>query len=150
MTQTKTRPGAALATARKNWARWAEAMADGGDPPPPLDILEAGAVLQLREPMPQLERDAEAVRQVRELEARSEGLRAKHDEPIAARGGVAAIRARIRELDAELRKLRSLIMPDYRMMNVGRLESEIGAIRKQHPLVFGTEQPEKGRRRAES
>jgi hypothetical protein len=150
MPTTTTRSGTALANARKNWSRWAEGMSAGGDPPPPLEVLEAGATLQLREPMVQLERDAEAVREVREVEARAQGLRAKVAEPIAARGGGTSIRERISELRRELRELERLVMPDHRSMTAGRLTADANAIRKKHPLVFATVQADKARRRGDS
>jgi hypothetical protein len=123
-------------------------MADGGPAPAPLEVLEAGAVLGLREPMAALEADVEAIGEVRQIETQTAALRAKFKAQRAEHGDGKAIRERMGELRRELRHLEALLMPSPHMMTVGKLDRDASIIRERHPTVFATGQPAKGRRGA--
>jgi hypothetical protein len=125
-------------------------MADGGPAPAPLEVLEAGAVLNVREPMAALEADVDAIGEVRRIETQTAALRAKFKAQRAAHGDGVAIRARMGELRRELRRLESLLMPSPEMMTAGRLDRDAAIIRERHPRVFGNGQPAKGRREADA
>lgn len=123
--------------AAKNWKAWAEAMADGGKPPAVLELLEAGAVLGIREPMAELERDANAIAEVRDLELRAQLCRDRIAERIAPFGGAQGVRDRINELRAELRKLEGLVGITATHHQAGQLAGEASRLRAKHPRVFG-------------
>ena len=150
MPTTTTRPtaGAARTNAARQWRAWAASMADGGPAPAPLEVLEAGAVLNVREPMAALEADVDAIGEVRRIETQTAALRAKFKAQRAAHGDGVAIRARMGELRRELRHLEALLMPSPHMMTVGKLDRDASIIRERHPTVFATGQPAKGRREA--
>ena len=70
--------------AELNWAQWATALADGGQPPEPLALLEAGGLLGIDQPADALEKDARAIREVRDLgleriDLAAQGCDADHD-----------------------------------------------------------------------
>jgi hypothetical protein len=147
-TTTRTTAGAARTKAARQWRDWAASMADGGPAPAPLEVLEAGAVLGLREPMAALEADVEAIGEVRQIETQTAALRAKFKAQRAEHGDGKAIRERMGELRRELRHLEALLMPSPHMMTVGKLDRDASIIRERHPTVFATGQPAKGRRGA--
>jgi hypothetical protein len=124
--------------AAKNWRVWAEAIADGGKPPAVLELLEAAAVLQIREPMAALEADALAINEVRDLELRAQLCRDRIAERTAPFGGAQGVRDRINELKAELRKLEGLVGITATHHQAGQLAGEASRLRAKFPRVFGS------------
>ena len=122
--------------ALKSWRAWAFTLADGGPPPPPLEVLEAGAVLSIPSPMAALEADAAAVRDERAIRLQADRTEAAVAERLAADGGPAGVRERLSAARAECRRLERLVGPDPRMLAVGRARTEAGKIRERHDRVF--------------
>jgi hypothetical protein len=125
-------------------------MAAGGPAPAPLEVLEAGAVLNVHQPMAALEADVEAIGEVRRIETQTAALRAKFQAQRAEHGDGVAIRERMGELRRELRHLEALLMPSPHMMTVGKLDRDASIVRSRHPRVFDAGQPAKGRREADA
>jgi hypothetical protein len=124
--------------ALRQWRAWAATLADGGSPPPPLEILEAGARLSIPAPMDALESDAAAIREVRALVEQAARTEAAVAERLAADGGPAGVRERLSAARAECRRLERLVGPDPRMLAVGRARTEADKIRAAHPRAFPT------------
>jgi hypothetical protein len=120
---------------RVQWKAWAEQLADGGAAPSPLDILEAGAVLDIDSPMAALRADADALLEVRTLEARAAEIKQNYAEQLAPFGGEAGLRERIGELRRELARLQGLAGPE-KYLQAGRLSGDAGRLRQKHPRVF--------------
>lgn len=124
--------------AASKWRAWAEAIADGGKPPSPIEVLEAAAVLELREPWPALEADANAIAEARDLELRAQLCRDKINERTAPFGGAQGVRDRINELRAELRKLEGLVGITALHHQAGQLAGEASRLRAKFPRVFSS------------
>jgi hypothetical protein len=118
------------------WKGWAEQLADGGKPPAALEVLEAGATLGIREPVAELQADAEVLLEVRDLEQRATAAREKIAAQSAAHGGAEGIRERIRTLKAELRKLEGLTGITAAHYSAGQLAGEASRLKAAHPRVF--------------
>jgi hypothetical protein len=125
-------------TTLRRWQEWAAALADGGPPPAPLDLLEAGAVLAIASPMAELEADSQAIVRVRALENSTARLRAAIAERLAGDGGPAGVRERLAAARAEVRRLEKLVGMDPRSLTVGRADHEAAQIRRAHPRAFGS------------
>jgi hypothetical protein len=123
------------AAAMKRWQDWAAALADNG-PPPPLEVLEAGAMLAIESPMAALEADAAAIVRVRGLEAVAARTRAAIAERLAGDGGPSGVRERLAAARAEVRRLEKLVGMDPRALTVGRVDHEAAMIRRDHPRAF--------------
>jgi hypothetical protein len=124
--------------AAKRWAEWAHAIADGGELPPPMQVLEAGALLGVESPMAALEADAEVLLEVADLERRAAHARDTIAAQSAAHGGPEGIRDRIRTLKVELRKLEGLTGVTAAHHSFGQLAGEASRLRAKHPRVFAT------------
>jgi hypothetical protein len=124
------------AAALKRWQDWAAALADNGPPPPPLEVLEAGAMLAIESPMAALEADAAAIVRVRDLEAAAARTRAAIAERLANDGGPAGVRERLAAAKAEVRRLEKLVGMDPRSLAAGRADHEAATIRRDHPRAF--------------
>ena len=122
--------------AELNWAQWATALADGGQPPEPLALLEAGGLLGIDQPADALERDARAIREVRDLEAEAAGLREREAARRAPHGSQEERRAKIGELKAEIRRLETMAGVSPLQMQAGSLLGAAGQIRRKHPRAF--------------
>jgi hypothetical protein len=124
------------AAAERNWSTWASGLADGGAPPPPLELLEAAALLGIHEPAAALEGDAAAIRRVADLEAHAAGLREQAAAQRAPHGTQAERRDRIAALRAEIRKLEGLSGVHPLQVRAGEILGEAGRLRRQHPHAF--------------
>lgn len=122
--------------AEKNWAQWAVALADGGKPPEPLQLLEAGGLLGIDQPADALEKDVAAIREVRDLEARAAELRERAAAHRTPHGSQEERRVRIAELKAELRRLEALSGIHPLAVHAGELLGSASMIRRKHPRVF--------------
>jgi hypothetical protein len=129
------------AAAEKNWATWAAGLADGGAPPPPLELLEAGGLLGIERPADALEKDANAIREVRDLEQRAAGLRERAKTERAPHGTQAERRARIVALRAEIKKLENLAGVHPWDLHAGQLLGQADRIRSKHPHAFRPSPP---------
>jgi hypothetical protein len=124
------------AAALERWRGWAETLAAGGPQPAPLEILEAGAVLGVREPMAVLEDDARAISDVRQLQAAIDRQRAAMAERLAADGGPAGVREKLAAARAEVRRLEKLVGMDPRALVVAQTVRRADEIRRDHPRAF--------------
>jgi hypothetical protein len=122
--------------AEDNWRQWATALADGGSPPAPLELLEAGGLLGINQPADALEKDAYAIREVRDLESQAAGLREQAAAQRAPHGTQAERRDRIAALRAEIRKLEGLSGVHPLQVRAGEILGEAGRLRRQHPHAF--------------
>ena len=129
--------------AASTWARWANAVADGGDPPKPIELLEVGALLAISQPAAALEKDAQAIREVRELEQRAASCRERAAAQRTPHGSRDERRERIAALRAELRRLESVSVVHPLQMQAGELLGAAGRIRRKHPLAFQAVEPAK-------
>jgi hypothetical protein len=118
------------------WRRWAAALADGDSPPPALEVLEAGAVLGVREPMAALEADAAAIQTHRQLQATADRTAAAVADRLAADGGPAGVRERLAAARAEVRRLTKLSGLDPRSLAAARARTQADAIAAGHPRAF--------------
>lgn len=130
----------------KNWRRWAATLADGGSPPPPMEILEAGAVLAIPSPMAALEADVAAIQSRRQLQEQADRTAAAIADRLAADGGPAGVRDRLAAARAEVRRLTRLTGLDPRALAAARARSEADAIAAAHPRVFAAVAKTSGRR----
>ena len=152
-TATPTTTFTAMKTAAiERWREWAESLSRHGSPPPPLDVLEAGAVLGIPSPMDALERDAEALGTVRHMEDSVARGRAVIAERRAADGGPAGVREKLSAARAEVRRLEKLSGLDPRAIQIEATASEAQALRRKHarafPAASKTPCRKKGTRRA--
>lgn len=122
--------------AEDNWTRWATTLADGGAPPEPLALLEAGGLLGLPQPADALEKDAAAIREVRDLEQRAGEYRERAAKQRKPHGTHDERRQRIAALKAELRLLESLQGVSPVLMHAGYLSGAAARIREKHPRAF--------------
>lgn len=129
---------AAEATARSRWAAWAATLADGGDPPLPLELLEAGALLRVDHPAAALEADADAIREVRQLEAWADAGRIHTEQLLAPYGGERGVQERIAELKAELAKLEEIGNP-WRHLSHSHYAGQAKQLRHKHARAFPPE-----------
>lgn len=121
------------------WRRWAEAIADGGDTPTAIEIVEAGAMLSIDKPIDALQADASAIVQVRLLEAQAAKIHAAVAARLAPYGGQAGLRARVAELKAELRRLEPQVGIAPEFIRAGQFAGDAGRIRQAHPRAFAVE-----------
>lgn len=121
------------------WRRWAETLADGGEAPAAIEILEAGAMLSIEKPIAALQADADAILQVRLLEANAAKIHAEVAARVAPYGGQAGLREKVSELRQELRRMESLIGISSQTMQAGRIVGEASKIRRAHPRAFEVE-----------
>lgn len=129
------------AAAERNWSTWASGLADGGAPPPPLELLEAAALLGIHEPAAALEGDAAAIRRVADLEAHAAGLREQAAAQRAPHGSQDERRERIAALKAEIRKLEALSGVHPFQLRAGEILGAAGRIRRKHPRAFRAPAP---------
>jgi hypothetical protein len=122
--------------ALERWRGWAETLADNGSQPSPLEILEAGVVLGIPQPMAALEADAKAIADVRQLEAAIARQRGAMAARLAADGGPAGVRERLAAARAEVRRLEKLVGMDPRAIAVGQTVRRVDEIRRDHPRAF--------------
>lgn len=118
------------------WRRWAEAIADGGETPTAIEILEAGAMLSIEKPIDALQADADAILQVRLLEAHAAKIRDDVAARVAPYGGQAGLREKVSELRQELRRMESLVGISPSLLRAGQISGDAGRIRQAHPRVF--------------
>lgn len=123
--------------AAESWRAWATTLADGGKPPAVAELLEAGVVLQIPEPMAALEADAAALAEARDLEQRAALTRDAIKQRIAPYGGADGVRARIAELKRELERLQGFLGMTRHHVIAGQLAGEATRLRARHPRVFG-------------
>jgi len=117
------------------WRSWAFAMADGGDRPSPLAVLEAGAVLGLRSPMEELERDVAAIEESRRLDAAADAEEKRVRQRLATWGGSAGLRERIRAAEREVAEMRRWLGP-LAFGSVGSTRGRASDIRQKCSRVF--------------
>lgn len=117
------------------WRRWAAEIAAGGDLPAPVDVLEAGAVLEIPGPMQALDDDAAALREVNQLAARAVAVKAQLDAPLQDAGGADAVRERLAELRAEVGRLERLV-GGFHYSGWSAVLQEKRKIERAHPRVF--------------
>jgi hypothetical protein len=122
--------------AETSWTEWVEALADGGNPPEPLKLLEAGGLLGIAQPADALEKDAAALREVRDLEARAASLRERAKADRAPHGSQEHRRHRISVLKAEIRELERLSGMHAWDLQAGQLSGDATRIRRKHPRAF--------------
>lgn len=122
--------------AEANWTQWATALADGGGPPEPLALLEAGGLLNIDQPADALEKDAHAIRQVRDLEQQAADLKTRITSQRAPFGDQAERRARIAALRSEIRRLESMSGIHPLSIRAGEMLGDAGRIRRKHPRAF--------------
>ena len=120
---------------RDQWAAWAAAVADDGTSPSPISVLEAGAVLDIAQPMAALKMDADAILQVRALEEQAAAIKAAVSARLTPYGGEAGLRERMGELRRELARLQGLVGPE-KYLHAGQLSGEASRLRAKHPRVF--------------
>ena len=135
--QVRTMHDSMVADARRRWREWCTAIAEGRElPVQPQEVLEAAAVLGERDPGVALSRDSEIVREAIHAEQRAQVLKAAAGRTTEGYGGMAGVRARITELTAELRKLKSLSQIHPALYEAGRLLGDADRIRRAHPHLF--------------
>lgn len=122
--------------ALRQWRGWAATLADGGSPPPPLEVLEAGARLSIASPMDALENDATALRDERALREQADRTAAAIADRLAADGGPAGVREKLTAAKAEVRRLEKLVGMDPRALGLGQARAAADRIRAAHPRVF--------------
>ena len=127
--------------AEDNWTKWATALADGGSPPAPLELLEAGGLLGIDQPADALEKDAHAIREVRDLESQAAGLREQAAAQRAPHGTQDERRERIAALKREVRLLESLAGVHPLQVRAGEILGAAGRIRRKHPRAFRAPAP---------
>jgi len=127
---------AALAT----WRTWAEQLSAGGALPDPVEVLRAGTLLGIREPMSALATDAAAIRDAADLDARAEAERKRVHTRLARWGGIAGARERVRELEAELRELKHITDASAFYM-AGSLAGQASNLRAKYPRAFARNTP---------
>jgi hypothetical protein len=127
--------------AEDNWTKWATALADGGQPPEPLQLLEAGGLLGIAQPADALEKDANAIREVRDRDAQAAGLREQAATQREPHGTQAERRERIAALRAEIRKLEGLSGIHPFQVRAGEILGAAGRIRRKHPRAFRAPAP---------
>jgi hypothetical protein len=123
------------ARAAASWRQWAHQLADGGDPPRPVEVLEAGVVLRLAEPMDALQEAAATIAKVGQLEQRAAAARDDRERQLEPFGGEQGLADRIAELTAQLEQLRSLASP-WRCLDAGQLAGEADRLRRKNPLLW--------------
>jgi hypothetical protein len=133
--------------ALRQWRSWAGTLADGGPPPPPLEVLEAGAVLGVREPMASLESDATAIRDERSIREQADRQAAAITAKSAADGGPAGVRAALAAARKEVVRLQRLAGVHPGWLAVGRARAEADKIRERHPRVFATDKRPQAKRK---
>ncbi len=123
------------ANALRQWRQWAAELAAGGDPPPAIEILEAGAVLEIPSAMQALEDDATALREAGRLRERAQVVKDQLDRPLREAGGAQAVRDRLDELRAEVRRLENLV-GGHHFAGWSAVLSQVREIERKHPRVF--------------
>ncbi len=127
---------AALQTeALARWRGWAAEIAGGGQPPTPVEVLEAGAILEIAGPMQALEDDATALRDAGRLRERAQVVKEQLDRPLREAGGAQAVRDRLDELRAEVRRLENLV-GGHHFAGWSAVLSQVREIERKHPRVF--------------
>jgi hypothetical protein len=146
-TATKRRTAAAPSTAVRDlfeeridqavadWRRWAADLATGKPGPAPQAILEAAAVLAIRDPGVVLEKDAAAYASIATHERRADTTQERMQAAIDAHGGRDAIGERIATLRDELRQLEAAIGPGAAMA-LGGLRGEVTGMKNRNPRLF--------------
>jgi hypothetical protein len=124
-----------IAAAVDKWRAMVDQVADGGPTPPAREILDAAALLGIREPGEALEDDAQVVANVRAMQARCQRERDDHAAKIAAVGGPAGIAAKVAKLKQELRALEALNGPGVAMC-LGHLAAAATGERRKHPRLY--------------
>lgn len=119
-----------------DWRRWAADLANGKPGPAPQEILDAAAVLAIRDPGVALEKDAQAYASIAAHERRAETIRERMQADIDAHGGREAIRDRIATLRDELRQLEAAISAASGMI-LGGVLGEVTGMKNRHPRLFG-------------
>ena len=121
----------------RQWKSWAEAIADGGAAPTPIDVLQAAAVLAIDgPPAAALEADAEAITLVANLEERAAERQARYDELVQQHGGRDGIAVKLVEATEELRRLQGIEQLIVAGPGGDHHRKEARRIRSEHPRIF--------------
>jgi hypothetical protein len=121
----------------RQWKTWAEAIAEGGPAPSPLDVLNAASILGVDgPPAVALESDSEAITLVANLDARVAERQAAYDALVEQHGGRDGIAVKLVEANEELRRLEEIQRAIVGGPGTSHHRQEAGRLRSQHPRVF--------------
>lgn len=118
----------------EQWRGWAAAVADGKATPTPVAVLEAGAILDIPEPINALRGDADAINAARGLELRIEQLEARDQARVAPFGGYIGAKQRLLELEGEVKAIRGILHGFG--FERGHTNGELSRLKAKHPRVF--------------
>lgn len=121
------------ANAVKIWRQAAEDLAAGKRAADVRPLLDAAAALHLRgDPIDRLAEDAAIIREVAQLEGAAGVLADRHKASLAAEGGRGAIAAKIKDMEAEIERLRRLVGSSAGGEQIGAAR----ALRNRHPRLY--------------
>ena len=144
------------ATATAQWASWARALADGGDPPAGEELLVAAASLGIPMPAEALAADARALKEMETLQERLAGREAWRAERLAPWGDHRKLKQTIADTRAELERLERIEKSVGWDTRAATLKRQIIELRAKHARVFpaggaaATPEPARARRVAGS
>jgi hypothetical protein len=126
----------AAAAALAKWRGWAEEIAAGGKTPPMNELVEVAALLNIEHAAREMERDASAILEVRQLDEQAEGVQLAIRDRLTVEGGPDGIREKLAAAQREverLKKLRGTCPMHFRLAELGQ---RAATIRKSRPRVF--------------
>jgi hypothetical protein len=126
----------AAAAALAKWRGWAEEIAAGGKTPPMNELVEVATLLGIDHAAREMERDASAILEVRQLDEQAEGVQLAIRDRLTVEGGPDGIKEKLAAAQREverLKKLRGTCPMHYRLAELGQ---RAATIRKARPRVF--------------
>lgn len=126
----------AKAGALAKWRSWVHDIVDNGKAPSMVEVREAAELLGITNAVAELEADAKALRDVRQLEARLAATRQKLSDRTAANGDQATIRAKLAAAKREVHRLQGLIGIDPLHYRVAETTKAIQTIRRTRWRMF--------------
>jgi hypothetical protein len=130
----------AATAAHAKWRGWAEEIAAGGKTPPMNELVEVATLLNIDHAARELERDASAIMEVRQLDEQAEGVQLAIRERLTVEGGPDGIKEKLAAAQREverLKKLRGTCPMHYRLAELGQ---RAATIRKARPRVFAPQE----------
>lgn len=120
------------------WRRWCGDVAKGGKPPKPADILSTAALLEIRDPGPAFDADAEALVEYGHAKRLLAKCEAERDAVLAPYGGdVRQLEAAVEQAEAKAQALRDELERWNTVPGQSHYIGKIAVLQHKHPRVLG-------------
>ncbi len=130
----------ATAAALAKWRGWAQEIAAGGNTPSMSELIEVAALLDIQHAARELEHDASALMEVKQLEEQAEAVRLAARERLTCEGGMEGVKEKLAAARREVARLEKLTGISPMQFRAADLDQRANTIRRSRPRVFAPQE----------